>query len=103
VKGTGQVKEAEGMKKQAGTRIRKGAGPATTSDSDRRKEMEIVREASTETETGGCWFIFGCRKILLISKSASLRQLAIFELIWASHGLLLLQLFFKDSWSEQVP
>jgi len=51
VKGTGQVKEAEGMKKQEGTRTRKGAGPATTSDSYRRKDMEIVREASTDTET----------------------------------------------------
>jgi hypothetical protein len=48
VKGTGQVNEAEGMKKQAGTRTRKGATP---SDSDRRKDMEIVREASTDTET----------------------------------------------------
>ncbi len=40
MKGTGQVNEAEGMKKQAGTRTRKGAGPATPSDSDRRKDME---------------------------------------------------------------
>ena len=55
------------MKKQAGTRTRKGAGSATTSDSDRRKDMQIVREAYTETETGvvgsplgtarSCWFL----------------------------------------------
>ena len=40
MKGTGQVNEAEGMKKQAETRTRKRAGPVTTSDSDRHKDME---------------------------------------------------------------
>ena len=78
-----------------------GAGTSNKNDnknkSRARGSVRMTLFCPTRNRNGGCWSTFGCHKVLLMSKSASLRQLAIFELIWASPGFLLLQLFSKTA------